>query len=266
MSDPQTRADTPPRSSFWTSKLFRILIIVLVLVISVVIFAYRERLAELAALGYPGILLVSILGNATIVLPAPWLALVFAMGSALPPVSVGLAAGVGSALGELTSSRIRRPTVASLPGCSVGGALPFSSSLLYPTLFLIWPVSLPAACATQSGAFSCSVALVRSSRPFWWPGPAPSQSRCLSRFSTEYWSYVWNPQTSRKPGHGCLLQTWPPNRRRSPAQQRPAPQSSTVSKGRSEPTMVPNFALCTASDSFRGVPRKYSNGPSVMPL
>lgn len=102
MSDPQLRADTPPPSSFWTSKLVRFLIIVLVLVISVVIFVYRERLAELAALGYPGILLVSILGNATIVLPAPWLALVFAMGSALPPVSVGVAAGVGSALGELT--------------------------------------------------------------------------------------------------------------------------------------------------------------------
>ncbi len=102
MSDPQPPADPSPSSSFWTGKLFRALIIVLVLVISVVIFAFRERLAELAALGYPGILIISILGNATIVLPAPWLALVFAMGSALPPVLVGLAAGVGSAVGELT--------------------------------------------------------------------------------------------------------------------------------------------------------------------
>jgi membrane protein YqaA with SNARE-associated domain len=41
-------------------------------------------------------------GNATIILPAPSLALVFAMGSALPPLLVGLAAGVGEALGELT--------------------------------------------------------------------------------------------------------------------------------------------------------------------
>jgi membrane protein YqaA with SNARE-associated domain len=42
------------------------------------------------------------LGNATIILPAPSLALVFAMGSALPPLLVGLSAGIGEALGELT--------------------------------------------------------------------------------------------------------------------------------------------------------------------
>ncbi len=102
MSDPQPPAGPRQSPSFWTGRLFRALIIILVLVISVVIFAFRDRLAELAALGYPGLVLISILGNATIVLPAPWLALVFAMGSALPPVPVGLAAGLGSAIGELT--------------------------------------------------------------------------------------------------------------------------------------------------------------------
>ena len=89
-------------SSFWTSKPFRFLIIVLVLAISVAIFAFRGQFAELAAVGYPGIFLVSFLGNATIVLPAPSLALVFAMGSAFSPLLVGLFAGAGEALGELT--------------------------------------------------------------------------------------------------------------------------------------------------------------------
>lgn len=102
MSAPPLMAEPPRPSSFWTSKLFRVLIIVLVLAISVAIYVFRERFADLAALGYPGILLVSFLGNATIILPAPSLALVFAMGSALPPLLVGLSAGVGSALGELT--------------------------------------------------------------------------------------------------------------------------------------------------------------------
>jgi membrane protein YqaA with SNARE-associated domain len=83
-------------------KPFRLLIIVVVIGISVAIFAYRDRFAELAAIGYPGIFLVSLLGNATIVLPAPSLALVFAMGAALPWPLVGLAAGAGEALGELT--------------------------------------------------------------------------------------------------------------------------------------------------------------------
>jgi len=74
----------------------------MVLGISVTIYALRDRFADYGALGYPGIFLVSLLGNATIILPAPSLALVFAMGSALPPILVGLSAGVGEALGELT--------------------------------------------------------------------------------------------------------------------------------------------------------------------
>jgi membrane protein YqaA with SNARE-associated domain len=90
----------PP--SFWTGKSFRFLVVLFVLGISVTIFIFRDEFTRLAAVGYPGIFVVSLLGNATIILPAPSLALVFAMGSALPPVLVGLAAGVGEALGELT--------------------------------------------------------------------------------------------------------------------------------------------------------------------
>lgn len=97
---PATQSESP--STFWSGKLFRFLIVVVVVVISVGIFALRDRLAELAAFGYSGIFLVSLLGNATIILPAPSLALVFAMGSALPWPLVGLVAGMGEALGELT--------------------------------------------------------------------------------------------------------------------------------------------------------------------
>ena len=89
-------------TSAWDRKPFRVLIIVLVLIISVAIFLFRGQFAELAAVGYPGIFLVSLLSSATIVLPAPSLLLVVAMGSALPPLLVGLAAGAGEALGELT--------------------------------------------------------------------------------------------------------------------------------------------------------------------
>ena len=97
-------ADTPSPAphSFWLSKPFRISVVLVVLGLSVAIFALRDQFARMAAIGYPGIFLVSLLGNATIILPAPSLALVFAMGSALPPLFVGLAAGVGEALGELT--------------------------------------------------------------------------------------------------------------------------------------------------------------------
>lgn len=102
MDEPPSSAVHAKDSSFWTSKLFRILVIGLVLFVSVAIYSFRDQFAELAALGYVGIFMVSLLGNATIILPAPSLALVFAMGAALPPVLVGLAAGIGEALGELT--------------------------------------------------------------------------------------------------------------------------------------------------------------------
>ena len=102
MSEPHSPPEPAKPNAFWTSKPFRFLVIALVLGISVAIFGFREQFAELAAIGYPGIFLVSFLGNATVVLPAPSLALVFAMGSAFPPLLVGLVSGVGEALGELT--------------------------------------------------------------------------------------------------------------------------------------------------------------------
>lgn len=102
MDELPSPAAHPRESSFWTSKVFRLLVFGLVLAISVGIYGLRDRFAELAALGYFGIFLVSLLGNATIILPAPSLALVFAMGSALPPLLVGPVAGTGEALGELT--------------------------------------------------------------------------------------------------------------------------------------------------------------------
>jgi membrane protein YqaA with SNARE-associated domain len=99
-------AETPPpyrpRQPIWTTAVFRFFVLGLVLGLSIAIYVFREQLASLALIGYPGIFAVSLLGNATIILPAPSLALVFAMGSALPSVLVGLAAGSGEALGELT--------------------------------------------------------------------------------------------------------------------------------------------------------------------
>lgn len=102
MTDTPRPASEEKPHSFWLSRPFRILIVLAVLGLSAGIFALRDRFAEMAAVGYPGIFLVSLLGNATIIFPAPSLALVFAMGSALPPLFVGLAAGAGEALGELS--------------------------------------------------------------------------------------------------------------------------------------------------------------------
>jgi len=81
----------------------RILILVAVVGISVGIFLIRDRAASLAAYGYPGIFIVSLLANATVLLPAPGVAMVFAMGSVFPPVLVALSAAAGATIGEVSA-------------------------------------------------------------------------------------------------------------------------------------------------------------------
>lgn len=71
--------------------------------VSVGIILLREHIKDFAVYGYPGVFLVSLIGNATLILPAPSYAVVFAVGGALNPVAVGIVAGLGAALGELTS-------------------------------------------------------------------------------------------------------------------------------------------------------------------
>lgn len=82
--------------------LARLLALVAVIAISVYIFAIRDRAQELARYGYPGIFVLSFLANATVLLPAPGVLFVFAMGAVFNPVGVALAAGTGAALGEIS--------------------------------------------------------------------------------------------------------------------------------------------------------------------
>lgn len=82
--------------------ILRILALLVVIFISVYIFSIRNQAAELAKYGYPGIFLLSILANATVLLPAPGVLFVFAMGAVFNPIGVALASGAGAALGELS--------------------------------------------------------------------------------------------------------------------------------------------------------------------
>lgn len=62
----------------------------------------NENIPALEALGYPGVFLLSLLANATIVLPIPGVLVTSTMGAILNPFWVAVAAGAGSALGELS--------------------------------------------------------------------------------------------------------------------------------------------------------------------
>jgi len=83
-------------------NLIRALVLVGVIGITVLLFIYRLQLHKLEAYGYPGIFLVSILANASIILPLPGVMLTSAMGAVFNPFWVAVAAGSGAALGELT--------------------------------------------------------------------------------------------------------------------------------------------------------------------
>ena len=71
-------------------------------VITAMVLVFRRQLVALQSYGYLGVFLISVIGNATVFLPVPSLAVVFAGGSVLNPLLVGLIAGLGEPLGELT--------------------------------------------------------------------------------------------------------------------------------------------------------------------
>lgn len=90
------------RSSKFLTNVLRILALLGVVAITIYVFSIREQVAQFAGFGYPGIFLIALLANATVLLPAPGVAIIYAMGAIFNPFGVGLAAGTGGAIGELS--------------------------------------------------------------------------------------------------------------------------------------------------------------------
>jgi membrane protein YqaA with SNARE-associated domain len=90
-----------------TSRRVQILLLILAVGISLAIvwftYRYQEELRNLSdEYGYIGLFLISFIGNATLIIPAPVFVVACAAGVLYGPIGVGLVAGLGSALGELT--------------------------------------------------------------------------------------------------------------------------------------------------------------------
>jgi len=83
-------------------NLLRVLALLAVIGITVYIYSIRSRVEEFERFGYAGIFLIALMANATVLLPAPGVAIIYAMGAVFNPLWVGLAAGTGGALGELS--------------------------------------------------------------------------------------------------------------------------------------------------------------------
>lgn len=98
---PAYKVRTKKKETFLTNFL-RLLALFAVIGITVFIVSIRDRVQEFAGYGYPGIFLIAMLANATVLLPAPGVAVIYAMGSIFNPIGVALAAGTGAAIGELS--------------------------------------------------------------------------------------------------------------------------------------------------------------------
>jgi len=68
----------------------------------VLLFLNADKVKELEAFGYPGIFLISLLSNATLILPVPGVLFTSAMGAVFNPFFVAICAGTGATLGELS--------------------------------------------------------------------------------------------------------------------------------------------------------------------
>jgi len=87
-------------------KLKGALEIALAVIIAVVVLAFSKEIIALSEYGYIGVFVISLLSAATIFIPAPGWVAVIALGGVLNPYILGIVAGIGSGIGELTGYMI----------------------------------------------------------------------------------------------------------------------------------------------------------------
>lgn len=81
--------------------LIRIAAFLPIVVVTVIVIVYRDRLDDLQTVGYFGIFVANVIGSATFVLPVPGIATVVFGATVWNPFLVGLVGGTGATLGEL---------------------------------------------------------------------------------------------------------------------------------------------------------------------
>lgn len=98
---------TEEKKSWLKTKLLPLLGLLAVVAIAFTIFYlckyHPEKFEQLEEFGYLGVFLISLILNATIVLPAGNFLIIATLGAALPSATlVGIIGGLGAAIGELT--------------------------------------------------------------------------------------------------------------------------------------------------------------------
>lgn len=99
-----TAEDTPDekKSGKWV-YILGIFCVVITILMAVAIVIYKDQVQELQNYGYLGAFFISILGGATIIVPVPMLAIVFALGGVMPfPWLVAIVAALGELVGAMS--------------------------------------------------------------------------------------------------------------------------------------------------------------------
>ncbi len=96
------KANEPKAENSLLTVIKHILAVLAVVGITLYVYSIRNRVEEFTEYGYLGAFIIMIIANATVILPAPGVAVIFAMGGLLNPWGVAFAAGAGGAIGELT--------------------------------------------------------------------------------------------------------------------------------------------------------------------
>ena len=106
----ETNRDKPDKKGMWGWLKKRLIplsgLLLALAVIGVVSYLYLrdpDFFKNLQGYGYFGAFVISVLLNATIIIPVSNMAIIFSLGAALPsPLFVGLAGGIGAGIGEMT--------------------------------------------------------------------------------------------------------------------------------------------------------------------
>ena len=79
------------------------LLILVTVIIIVASLLFVPGTLDLGNWGYPGAFVINALSTATLILPAPGIALILSMANDLNPIGLGIASGLGGAIGSLTA-------------------------------------------------------------------------------------------------------------------------------------------------------------------
>lgn len=75
---------------------------ILVIALAMTAVFFRDRIMDVGSYGYLGAFVISVWAAAIIIVPVPGIVVIFALGGILNPFFVGMAAGLGEAIGEFT--------------------------------------------------------------------------------------------------------------------------------------------------------------------